>query len=541
MNVAAPWNLSHYIPLGGFNPLYRALFDHAPRNIKLVAWDNVRLHRHFADHPEDRQRVSDLAEARRRETDDIKQGTIARACADQFYAPDRVLTEALEGDIEFCHTAPFPSLTRPFVFHCESLASALFPHDRLERPDELRRHYATLFKHPLCQGIYSHIPETLQDFSRFFSDPAIDEKLLPSKIGLSRLDVNPEALPPRQPIDRPRFLFIASARAPDDFFDRGGHVVLRFWKEFCSTGRQGKLIVNGRRPDEAALTRHGVDCAFLQSEIGRGIVWTESCLSHDDINALTSDAHFVLLPGALLQSASILRAMMVGAVPVVTDIVGTSVYVGDGETAIVLEGVRNDALPDPAGSLVAQLARRVLALLETPEAWQAMSHRISERARTQFSGEAFAAGFWQAVTARAQRAGNSLKRSPDIVELTRRLRSCTLDAGMWPRVFEGSAQPVPLLDTGTSRIFEWGGAAVRMSGNQPAAADWSTLAPYDNGGAPKTSFANSLVELEPYLPGAGRRGNAFARYLRDWASNALIPFPRTHSLASQLYHRIRRR
>ena len=98
----------------------------------------------------------------------------------------------------------------------------LFPHDRPERPDELRRHYATLFKHPLCQGIYSHIPETLQDFSRFFSDPAIDEKLLPSKIGLSRLDVNPEALPPRQPIDRPRFLFIASARAPDDFFDRGG-------------------------------------------------------------------------------------------------------------------------------------------------------------------------------------------------------------------------------------------------------------------------------------------------------------------------------
>jgi glycosyltransferase involved in cell wall biosynthesis len=549
LNVAVPWNLSHYIPLGGFDPLYRALFDHAPPDINLVAWDNVRLHRHFADSPADRERVSGLADSYRREIDGFEPGTIARCCASHFYPPDRVLTDALEGDIEFHHSAPFPSLTRPFVFHCESLASALFPNGeaRLEKPDELRAHYGALFKHPLCQGIYSHIPETLQDFSRFFADPAIDEKLFNSKIGLSRLGVNPGILPPRRPVDRPRFLFIAPAHeAPADFFDRGGHVVLRFWKEFCGTGRQGTLILRCRRPDNDALTGHGVDCAFIQSEIGRSVVWTEAYASNDDINALMADAHFVLLSGALLQSAFILQAMTHGAVPIVRDAPGASVFVTDRETAIVLQGAGNDALPEIAGSLVAQLVEHVLALLEKPEAWHALSHRISERARTQFSGEKFAAEFWQAVMERARRAGKPASRSSGIIELTRRLRNCTLDySRMWPRVFESSAQPVRLLDTGTSRIFELGGAVVQISGNELAAheptvlADWSVFAPYDNKGAPKMSFANSLVDLEPYLPGAGNRDNALTRHLRNWASNALIPFPGTHSLASQFYHRIR--
>ena len=172
--------------------------------------------------------------------------------------------------------------------------------------------------------------------------------------------------------------------------------------------------------------------------------------------------------------------------------------------AIVLEGVRNDALPDPAGSLVAQLARRVLALLDVLEAWLAVEPPQLGTGADVKPAWASVAGFWQAVTARAQRAGNSLKRSPDIVELTRRLRSCTLDAGMWPRVFEGSALPLPLLDTGHDRIFEWGGAVVRMSGHEPAAADWSDVMPYDNGDALIKSIHSQQLpgRVEPYLVAA---------------------------------------
>jgi len=43
INVAVPWSLSHYIPLNGFHPLYRALFDNRPENIIINALDNVEL------------------------------------------------------------------------------------------------------------------------------------------------------------------------------------------------------------------------------------------------------------------------------------------------------------------------------------------------------------------------------------------------------------------------------------------------------------------------------------------------------------------
>ena len=36
LQVAAPWGLSHYIALNGFHPLYRALVDHAPDDIRMI-------------------------------------------------------------------------------------------------------------------------------------------------------------------------------------------------------------------------------------------------------------------------------------------------------------------------------------------------------------------------------------------------------------------------------------------------------------------------------------------------------------------------
>lgn len=70
-----------------------------------------------------------------------------------------------------------------------------------------------------------------------------------------------------------------------------------------------------------------------------------------------------------------------------------------------------------------------------------------------------------------------------------------------------------------------------------ALTDWSVFARYFDQNAPKTTFANNLVDLAPYLFNAdGRTG---ARKLRAWASNALLPFPELHSLASRGGRRIR--
>ena len=560
MRIAVPWSLSHYIPLGGFHPLYRALFDHAPARVNLIAWDNVKLYRHFARDPADRDRVSSLASSRQRERMNTSPGSIANIHADHVYPPDGILTETLSGEVEFHHTAPFPSLTRPYIFHCESCAPIFFPCvpqgiGKFGRHKELRQHYERIFSSPLCQGIYSHIPETLDSFSNFFLDSAIEAKLFRSKIGLSKRSADPALSRSRASLDKPRFLFVNPAhQEPEHFFIRGGHIVLRFWKEFRAAGRDGMLVLRCRRPDDGALALHGVDPAFVGIELGRSILWVEGYLANHEISALMADAHFLLLPSASLDSASILLAMTLGTIPIVTDAPGTSVYVTDREHAIVLKGVRDEIwhldpdlgmlvdhferMPSVATALVTQLVNRVLELLNSKEAFVALSHRTAERARIEFSGDAFGSQFWDSVTAKAQQFRHN--PTPRIAELTASLQNCTLEQDAWSRVFESSTQPMPLLDTGISTVAELGGAVVNLMGREPTgSADWSVFAQYYSAGAPKTIFAKTLAELgEVYLP---RKGPELEPGARQWVrsiSAALIRFPRLHSMASRSYRNV---
>src|SRR4051794_3358594 len=92
LKIAVPWSLSHYILLNGFHPLYRALFDHAPADISLIAWDNVKLHRHFAGNRSDRARLSGFADTYERERAGLAPGSIASKYAAHLYPPDKVLS-----------------------------------------------------------------------------------------------------------------------------------------------------------------------------------------------------------------------------------------------------------------------------------------------------------------------------------------------------------------------------------------------------------------------------------------------------------------
>ena len=110
----------------------------------------------------------------------------------------------------------------------------------------------------------------------------------------------------------------------------------------------------------------------------------------------------MLLPSASLHSVTIMQAMALGAIPVVTDTIGTSTYVLDDEDGIVLKGVRkarwfrdphtdiefDHFSPDSSldATLLAQLTTRVLALLQSPDAYERIRSRAMDRATTDFSG-----------------------------------------------------------------------------------------------------------------------------------------------------------
>lgn len=571
LSVAAPWSLSHYIPLNGFHPLYRALFDQRPDGIEINAWDNIKLYDRFKYDTVIRKVVSKAAYDADRKLKKLHGGAVAAKHEDFFWPPNRALTEMLPGDIEFHHTAPFPSLNRPFVFHCEAFSPVLIPFARqgsgeFENHENLREHYRGIFANPLCLGIFSHIPETLESFRRFFSDPEIDQKLFSSRIGLSSRTFTEEPLPKRTDLSRPKFIFVNSSNQnPENFFTRGGHIVLRFWKAYKESGRDGVLMLRCARPKDLELLQHGVDTSFLDAETGNSILWVEDYLTNYEMNRLVASAHFFLIPSHSLHSASILQALTLGAIPVITDTVGTSTYITDEEHGIVLRGVREELwaadpetgvlfdrycrIPDLEDSLVSQLTNRIIALLGEPNAYYSMQNRAMAHARKQFSGETFSAHFWDTVTKLYQENEHHVSHaipSPD--DTNKLLKDDTLGEEDWPRVFESPTQPMLRIRTGRNNVWEMGGAFLHAFGNKfvkMELTDWSAFSAYYGQVSRKIisikniSFSKTLGELDGKFISLneGQSRNAPHKLTR-YISRILMPFPRTYSFSSSCLKRI---
>lgn len=558
LHVAVPWNLSHYIPLDGFHPLYRALFDHVPDNVKLYAWDNVRLYRKFQHDASVRRTVIEKAKREERRHDPLDRSSIARRYQEYFWPPEHVLTTALEGDLEFHHTAPFPSLKRPFVFHCESFAPVLFPFAQqrsgsVENYEELKEHYRGIFSHPLCLGVFSHVPDTLHALRLFLSDPTIDGKLFSSRTGLSAdpLFLHEPELKPS--LSRPRFLFVNSANQnPVNFFRRGGHLVLRFWKEMVADGRDGLLMLRCTMPDDIELRDYGVDVSWVKGEIGRSIVWDQGYLAGHEIQSLMAGAHFLLVPSVALHSVSIMEAMRAGAIPVVSDIVGTSVYVTDEENGIVLYGVRKKVQPEDGRTdclldqysrwpeldslLVEQMTSRVCALLDEPGVYWDMHSRTLSHAKERFSGQSFALDFWSSVSdLYTQFRPASIAGEAGSDRANRSLNECTIQGDGWARVFESPPQPMLRIKTEFGMVWELGGAMIQTYGNPRIELnDWSVLAQYYKPDAPQVTYADTLEKLEgTYLHPLGGRREGVRRRLVRWISKTLRPFPAFYRCAAQ--------
>jgi len=567
INVAVPWSLSHYIPLNGFHPLYRALFDNRSESIIIKAWDNVELSQVLRSNSELREEVLGSISAQREMLLRKIKSNLSSRYIEEYFPPNIALTNLLPGDIEFHHTAPFPSLTRPFVFHCESFAPIFFPFShqgegKIMVPDALRKHYLRILGDPLCLGIFSHIHETLTDISKFFDSPKINAKLHLSRIGLSRHSLPKEVPKKRWPLTNPRFVFVNSANQNTaNFFHRGGHVVLRFWRELIASGNRGKLYLRCTRPSDDLLAKHGVDLAFLRAEECSSIIWIEEYLTNQELNALMSDVHFFLLPSFSLHSVSIMQAMALGTVPVVSDTVGTSLYVKDNHNGIVLEGVfsanwkkdpvtgvlvdryhRSKLLDD---ALVSQLTCRVNALLAMPNSFDAMRENALSCSRNQFLGSAFNDEFWTKVqTLFIEHVGKEPRPEVASSEVASVLDYCLVKQRDWPKIFESVPHPITRIFSGNGWVTELGGAFIHTEIGDPPIElhDWSILAEYYRGVSPRLQYATNIKALGGrYL---SRFGDVFyenrLRFIVNWISRFLMPFSSLHRFAARMLKALRK-
>jgi len=563
LTVAAPWSLTHYMPLNGFHPLYRALFESKPDWVRLSAWDNIELSQKLRGDASFRH---DILQEVRRDTEALKLHTtrIEKEYFAHLWAPNRTLTRLLPGDIEFHHTAPFPSLERPFVFHCESFAPVFFPFAHqgtgsLASSEGLRAHYRAIFEHPLCLGIFSHLPQTLEDLSRFFASPIIDDRLCDSRIGLHGSEGATTHID-KGPLSAPVFLFINSANQNrGNFFLRGGHLALRYWQLAYPEPGAGRLIMRCARPIDAMLAEHGVDPDWLRRHERRSVIWIEDYLSAAELDALMQAAHFFLLPSASLHSVSIMQAMAAGAVPVVSDTMGTDRYVRDAVDGIVLQGVyasnwQRDAEtgvmidhykrnPELEASLVQQLGAHLGELLAHPDRYVALQSGALSKAGEAFSGSRFSQDFWQQVQQRYQALPEPLRKREVSGHKWPELVHCLVEQADWPRIFTSAPQPVARLHTGHGRVTELGGCFIALPGDCSVALhEWSPVAEYVDVSAPPLIFAVDIKGLGGrYLDcqNSGSAGSVTHRFV-EFIAERLMPHPQLYSVAAGFLKFLRR-
>lgn len=544
LSVAVPWNQSHYIPWGGCHPLYQALLESVPDGVSINTWDNVAL-RHQLDQSEPVRRR--LLAALANESDDQWPEPFI-SC---FDPENRLLTRALLGDIEFFHSVAFPSLTRPFVLHCESLRGLFAPwatsqmaiHEQLPL---IREHYRAVLGGPMCLGIFSSQPETLAALNDFLGLAQLQSRLFTSRIGLPKSTAQARARLPQKPsITHPRFVFVAIADHESDFFTCGGHRVLCFWKAFCAAGHNGLLSMACERPDPQSLVAAGVDLAFVEQQTGRSILWASP--SQADVEALMAGSHVFLQPADVLCSFDILQALSLGCVPVVGAVRGLGTYLQDGQNGLIVglepEPLEPWQLPIREAheevSLVDELLARMPGLL-SPQTYLALQEHGHQKALTEFSGAVLAETFWTRVRQLHLDCSMAVpSRSGPGAPL---IDGGLLDWTGLKRAFSQDARPRLRINTGVRSVWSIGGCFVLREGNSSLqACDWSLLAQYTRAQAQPMVWANSLLELAgAYLLQEGRVDQAEPSALVKLLSRWLMPFPRLHSQCSQWLRRYRR-
>lgn len=519
IEIAVPWNNASYLPCNGFHPLYQALFDD-PENtsVKFNVVDELELANKLSRNNFYSTIFPEVTQLHDKLTNKWKQYELGEEFLRHVSAEDFWMTSSIPGEIELHHTSPLSSGERPFVLHCESFLPVFMPfahqgRGRINNHQAIRTFYRALLADDICVGIYSHLPETLDDFMRFFHDAKLESKLHLSRTGLADSTFHKLDGQRTERDGPPRFLFTSSAhQQPVAFKLRGGFSALGFAYKYLNDQRAGEFIFRCARPTDADLHNFGINLTWLrEAENAQQIIWVEGFRPEREQLALFRASDIFLLPSVNLHSVSIMQAQLAGAIPVVTDTIGTSHFVTDGETGIIIPGVKEaiwsgdrtagvivDDHSRWSASQAKELAeiiyRRVIDLLGAPSDYEALRRNMRTYAASAYSGTAFRGSLLDSINS------NSLG-----VRLNKDLSSaCIVPLHRSPSVlFTSPPVPSKELAVETAHVFQVKGLFWLFAANLDYASlrAWSVIH-WANQGILQTqamSVSDNLGALAEYL------------------------------------------
>lgn len=403
LELALPWGMSYMIQQNGYHPLYSYLLRNHPPEIKLNCLDDVKTRHNLKHQPSEVDRL-------------VRKG---RSCLDnlppffsEHFKSETLLLELglaaeIPGDIEFVHTSPVATGTRPFILHLESFFSLFLPFEGnpttiIDDKFELKAPMREFLASNNCVGIYSHLKQTLHEIATYFNCPTIENKLSHIPIGFD----DGYQRSPKKPRynSSPRFLVLCSAHQnPNNFIDRGGIIVLEAWEKLHRLFPDSQLIWRSQRPSPNIIENIKQSNIVNTDALLESVTWIERRLNDRELDHLFAYADFVLLPSLWLHSTTILRALACECIPLVSDIPQLDEYRENGGLHTI-EGIRalnwskKNGINIPNASLV-HTPSIVNKLVETVEKlWEddgiSARRRSTSTYREYYNGKARASEFY---------------------------------------------------------------------------------------------------------------------------------------------------
>lgn len=521
MKVALPWSLPHYFPLNSFDDKYAALIINETENITFYCWDHYKVSRFLHGFPT--KRLSKfpgnvVLKPNYKKLHKEWQALTENVFNDRFV----FLTACLPGDIEFVHSAPFASLTRPFVFQCERFASIFHPltQDRLADKKTLERArniYREILASELCLTIHSHIPDTLSHIRDFFDDEVINAKLHLSSIAFPKSTISGRSICLKS-MKAPRFIFINPKNDTQNTHDI--ITVLNFWKNYKSLDNPGILLICNLEIGDDFLNQEGVERDFIQEELGHSIQCYSKYLREAERDALIESCNFAILPRPILDTALLITSQAKGTIPIVFDAQGVKHLVRNDFNALVLDASSEKEIID-----------RIVLLIENPKTMALTAENGKETYAVNFQNPDVLHSYWRNISQVFEICQDAGLSSADICK-DYSSEDLFIEPSNFSKQFSGPRKPVKFLESNYASFYKIGQFFYRI----PRKEDMNFFKIWNifkEGSDIEVHYDLVLKNKDFLLYQASPK-----YYYKAWAvsiSNRLKPYKKIHSLAKRIY------
>ena len=347
MKILCPWNLEFYVPANGFHPLYLPFFE--DENCTAESFDLLKTESKIWSDKKLRKELCATGKELAKNFSRVQGNSKITNKYLSFLNPDlQGLIKTADPSFVFHHTIPCMPVGRPFFFHCESFLPIFMPFayqggGAIVNLREVKIFFKRIFESDECLKIGSHLQSTLDEISSFFSSKSIDKKLLKTKIGLSTQYLNElSSTKKKKNWENPTFLFCHSNHQnPNSLFSRGFAIFCKFALTYISEHKGGRFIFRCPKISSEECAKIGIDLKMLELAAGDRIVWLPGYLPANEQLKLFAQSEFLVLPSANLHSVVIMQALAAGTIPILTDTIGTDLYVKNEFNGVLIEGMRN--------------------------------------------------------------------------------------------------------------------------------------------------------------------------------------------------------